>query len=126
MDNFKNIKNYHIGCNDVSDIVLNAIIDTYNWLEKQGQKPAWSEEDESMYTRTLGILGKCYMGELPTKVEEELNWLKSLSPQSHWKPTGEHMEYLAKAIATLGDEGDCKTASILNYLRVELKKLRGE
>ena len=40
MDNFKNIKDYYIGCNDVSDIVLNAIIDAYNWLEKQGeQKP---------------------------------------------------------------------------------------
>lgn len=36
MDNFKNIKDYHIGCNDVSDIVLNAIIDTCNCLEKQG------------------------------------------------------------------------------------------
>ena len=39
---------------------------------------AWSEKDESMYTRTLGILGKCYMGQLPTKVEEELNWFKTL------------------------------------------------
>ena len=39
MDNFKNIKDYHIGCNDVSDIVLNAIIDTCNWLEKKGEKP---------------------------------------------------------------------------------------
>lgn len=45
---------------------------------KVEQKSAWSEEDESMYIRTLDILGKCYMGELPTKVEEELNWLKSL------------------------------------------------
>lgn len=36
MDNFKKIENYSIGCNDVSDIVLNAIINTYNWLEKQG------------------------------------------------------------------------------------------
>lgn len=35
MDNFKKIENYSIGCNDVSDIVLNAIINTYNWLEKQ-------------------------------------------------------------------------------------------
>jgi len=39
MDNFKNIKDYNIGCNDVSDIVLNAIIDTCNWLEKKGEKP---------------------------------------------------------------------------------------
>ena len=37
MDKFKKNENYSIGCNDVSDIVLNAIINTYNWLEKQGQ-----------------------------------------------------------------------------------------
>lgn len=42
------------------------------------QSIEWNEEDESMYTRTLGILGKCYMGKLPTKVEEELNWFKTL------------------------------------------------
>ena len=44
MDNFKNIKDYYIGCNDVSDIVLNAIIDTCNWLEKQCKEtsePNW-------------------------------------------------------------------------------------
>ena len=41
-------------------------------------KSAWSEEDESMYVRTLGILGKCYMGQLPTKVEDELKWFKFL------------------------------------------------
>lgn len=50
------------------------------------QKPAeWTEEDESMYTRTLGILGKCYMGQLPTKVEDELKWLKSLNTQKNLK-----------------------------------------
>jgi hypothetical protein len=43
-------------------------------------KQEWSEEDESMHTRCIGILGKCYMGELPTKVEKELDWLKSLGP----------------------------------------------
>lgn len=31
MANFNNIDGYSIGCNDVSDIVLNAIIDTCNW-----------------------------------------------------------------------------------------------
>ena len=45
MDNFKNIKDYHIGCNDVSDIVLNAIINTYNWLEKPINKPKFHEGD---------------------------------------------------------------------------------
>lgn len=37
MNNFKKIENYSIGCNDVSDIVLNAIINTYIWLEGQGK-----------------------------------------------------------------------------------------
>lgn len=34
MDNFKTIKDYKIGANDVSDIVLNAIISTYNFFNK--------------------------------------------------------------------------------------------
>lgn len=38
MDNFKKNGNYRIGCNDVSDIVLNAIINTHNWLEKQKEQ----------------------------------------------------------------------------------------
>lgn len=46
---------------------------------KKEQKPTcWSEEDENMLTRCIGILGKCYMKELPNKVEEELIWLKSI------------------------------------------------
>ena len=50
MDNFKNIKDYYIGCNDVSDIVLNAIIDTYNWLEKQGEGEKEStDKDEQKF-----------------------------------------------------------------------------
>ena len=82
-------------------------------------KQEWSEEDKSMYIRTLGILGKCYMGELPTKVEEELNWLKSIELQSHWKPSEEQMEALFEA----------KLASIKNreyflgLLYEDLKKL---
>lgn len=50
----------------------------YEWdsekkeLKKIADKSSWSEEDESMRTRCIGILGKCYLGELPTKVEEEL------------------------------------------------------
>lgn len=46
MDNFKNIKDYHIGCNDVSDIVLNAIINTYNWLKKHGEDVPMAVMDE--------------------------------------------------------------------------------
>lgn len=44
MDNFKKIENYSIGCNDVSDLVLNAIINTYNWLEKRCEKTQFDYE----------------------------------------------------------------------------------
>jgi hypothetical protein len=32
MDNFDKDENYHIGCNDVSDIVFNAILDAFEGL----------------------------------------------------------------------------------------------
>ena len=57
MDNFKKIKDYHIGCNDVSDIVLNAIIDTCNWLEKQGTPAKLSEEEQNRFAK--GVLSSC-------------------------------------------------------------------
>ena len=63
MDNFKNIKDYHIGCNDVSDIVLNAIIDTCNWLEKQGEQETLCDkcrkEHPSHSCQDITELGRC-------------------------------------------------------------------
>ena len=35
---FKTTESYTIGCNDVSDIVLNAIIDACNWQKEQMMK----------------------------------------------------------------------------------------
>ena len=89
-----------------------------DWLEKQKeQKPTeWSEEEK-------GILFECI-----SALQNSSNWLladklKSLRPQPHWKPSEEQMEYLAKAIETLGYEGYCKTAMYLSEIRKELKKL---
>jgi hypothetical protein len=80
------------------DILFKAMADagyTFDFekkeLKKIKQQQEWSEEDESMHTRCIGILGKCYMGELPTKVEEELNWLKSLKERYTWKPSKEQI-----------------------------------
>ena len=105
-------------CCATDGFLLDELID---WLKSFKPQPEqeWSEEDKSMYIRTLGILGKCYMGELPTKVEEELNWFKSIEPKSHWKPSDEQMEALFEA----------KLASIKNreyflgLLYEDLKKL---
>lgn len=88
------------------------------------QNYSWSEEDESMYTRTLGILGKCYMGELPTKVEEELKWFKSLKERYAWKPTDEQMLAVNTAINVIG-KGTIN-GKYLVELHEQLKKLRGE
>ena len=89
------------------------------WLEEQ--KPTWTEEDESMYTRTLGILGKCYMGELPTKVEDELKWLKSLKkhivPQSIQEWTKEDELKLQSAIEICENSGHTLTSDWLKLLK---------
>lgn len=86
-------------------------------------KQEWTEEDESMRTRCIGILGKCYMGELPTKVEEELNWLKSLRPQNQWQPSDEQMNTLEYYMHTLVCN---EHKEILFGLYTDLKKLREE
>jgi hypothetical protein len=91
----------------------------------------WSEEDENMYTRTLGILGKCYMGQLPTKVEDELNWLKYrlkyLIPQNQWKPSDEQLYILNWLATNVLEDGvvDKKASEILYTLYDDLKKLKG-
>ena len=94
-------------------------------LKKIEQKP-WSEEDESMLFNVIHRIEQLdHYWNKPTD-DKMINWLKSLKDRYAWKPSDEKMEYLAKAITTLGDEGDCKTALILNDLRFELKKLKEE
>ena len=89
------------------------------------QNLTWSEKDESMRTRCIGILGKCYMGELPTKVEEELNWLKSIRPKSQWKPSDEQMKaFDAVLVYNPPCSNECRNHLITLYN--ELKKLREE
>jgi hypothetical protein len=48
--------------------------------EKQNNQNSveWTESDESMYTRCLGILGKCKCNLAVDEVDEEINWFKSL------------------------------------------------
>lgn len=97
-------------------------------IKKGEQKSAeWSKEDEFHFKSIESTIEYC-KNEVAENDEarynEDLNWLKSLKDRYAWKPSDEKMEYLAKAITTLGDEGDCETALILNNLRFELKKLR--
>ena len=79
------------------------------------------EEDEEIIKEITCVLHSAAMFD-KDRVRLE-NWLWSFRPQSHWKPSEEQMEYLAKAIETLGYEGYCKTAMYLSEIRKELKKL---
>ena len=72
------------------------------WLEKQKeQKPVeWSEEDEKMIRDILFDLRELRDDETEEQLREEysneINWLKSLRPQPHWKPSED--ERFIKAI----------------------------
>lgn len=53
-----------------------------------------------------------------TSYDREIDWLKSLRPQPHWKPSEEQMSALQ--IAAIESKTDFKT---LTSLLVDLKKL---
>lgn len=53
MSKFKAVKGYRIGCNDVSDIVLNAILNAFKWQKEQKSEQS---EMEKAYVRTLHSL----------------------------------------------------------------------
>ena len=67
-----------------------------SWLEKQGeQNPVWSEEDEKMIQDIINDIAiaqeRVYC---KSRCEDEINWLKSLRPQLHYKPSDEQMAAL--------------------------------
>ena len=56
--------------------------------------------------------------------EGDINWLKSLRPQSTWKPSDEQIEILDMVLSN--ESMDDNVANILRKLREQLKKLREE
>ena len=90
------------------------------WLEKQKEeKPAeWSEEDEKIKNVSIAFLE-----EFKEKGYENammcIDWLKSLRPQPHWKPSDEQRYWLALVIDLMGNKGRACLKSLYN----DLKKL---
>ena len=64
------------------------------------QKPEWSEEDERIRIETIELLetanhpNKMRSNGKPLDFTENINWLKSLRSQNHWKPSEEQLETL--------------------------------
>ena len=122
------------------DEVSKKIIPYVEQLEKQGeQKPIeenkgnigkishnWSEKDEKMRNNLINLLVRLSANTRTDSTSVnysypcEIEWLKSLKPQSHWKPTKAQMIMLKSDISTFmkGYEKD-----VLQSLYDDLKKL---
>ena len=96
--------------------IENFIITNDKNFEKQGgQKIAdnqnWGEEDERMKSNVLDTIqdaiNDCDCDDIGTKarfaLENEYNWLKSLKPQQHWKPSEEQMQALKYVVDYFGE-----------------------
>ena len=107
------------------------------WIEKQGkQKPEWSDEDEAMYYGVVDteqyMLDVVYgrkefdIGNESIKEEcqKELDWLKSLRPQSQWKPSESDIRILEQVID--GTVNPINYHATLYAILEQLKKLKEE
>lgn len=86
------------------------------------QKQEWSISDERILNNIFTYLGYAKDGNkycTPELICEAENWLKSLKPQPHWKPTKEQMENLEYAINTVDKCCEDSLQSLYN----DLKKL---
>ena len=87
-------------------------------------KQEWSDEDENMRNLIIETLddNSHYFPFKETK-KKMMDWLKSLRPQSHWKPSEEQMTNLLRAEGRLRIEGENVLAGKLAEIYEQLKKL---
>ena len=98
-------------------------------LEKQGeQTPAWSEEDEKIYSRICYLIHSAAFENYDVdEVGKELgeyakitDWLKAIKTRCAWKPSNEQINSLRGVINSLPHQ------QVLFTLYNDLKKLKGE
>lgn len=84
----------------------------------------WSEDDETHRHWILEMLkaGEIKTPEFADHFKAAFNWLKSLRPQNHLKPTEEQMEALLSKLPVIKGSGD-KVQDILQTLYDDLKAL---
>lgn len=87
------------------------------------QKPAeWTEEDESNLDSAI-----YYIRREPYRacdVEPIVDWLKSLKPHPHWKPSDEHMKVLKQWLNEHRYDGNSRYIyAVINSLYEQLKSL---
>ena len=108
------------------------IQEEFDWLKslRPQQKYEWSEANEKDLIQliengvTEAICKKGFNFHFEDEYAKELvEYIKTFNARPHWKPSEEQINALAKAIITLGEQGDNKTVMHLNEIRTELKKL---
>ena len=97
-------------------------------------KQEWSEEDAIILNGCINyfkkILDKENNADLRACFRKNINWLKSLRPQSHWKPSDEQMQHLSEVVHEAKYKNDisvggCSAYMPLASLYLDLKKLKG-
>lgn len=101
-------------CPRIIGLVRKEIEKSNPYNEKQRQE--WSEEDREMLDNCLGLIQEI------DSTQEEQNWLKSLKPEYHWKPSEEQMNALDKAKNNPANYYDIRLG--LQSLYNDLKKLK--
>lgn len=120
-----------IFCEDQPKAYWDGVADTLEWIKEHPDnqfvpKPAeWSEEDELMRTVIIQTLER-FGGRGTTGMQ--IDWLKSLRPQPHWKPSEEQMNCLCASVdAAIRKHNESvsgyKPARVLKSLYEQLKKL---
>ena len=97
-----------------------------DWLksikERILPKSTWSEKDEVKMNRIVACLENLNVADNDILLKD-VDWLKSLRPQSQWKPSDEQIEILDMVLTNASM--DDNIARILRELREQLKKLKG-
>ena len=110
---------YSTTCRLIGDKESIELQDFLKFLKDRVQpqpKQEWSEEDESYLNTTIAFLKDAK--EFKKTAENCINWLKSLKPQSTWKPSDEQLRELRCVISGCSFE-----TPILVQLEEDLKKL---
>lgn len=89
-------------------------------------KQEWSEEDDSKLKEVLYYVE--YVNKTNVTFQQRdltylINWLKSLRPQSHWKPSDEQMRVLDLAIRCGINRGTTEETTLVSLFN-DLKKLK--
>lgn len=123
-EELERIRNDKYGHSEIISDLKESCRERINWLEslkdRVQRKQEWSEEDKAILEKCIGAVKvSCYSYSFKSEAE---NWLKSLRPQSQWKPSEEQMKALNTCIMQ-GEISYVGQGTELQSLYNDLKKL---